>query len=61
MAEQPAGDEVKLLSGGNLRVAKADGDGPVQAYITGAGKVPDSRWVHIYEGELDKEQMVEWM
>jgi hypothetical protein len=27
------GDEVVLLSGGNPQIAKADGDGPVQAYI----------------------------
>ena len=29
-----AGNEVKLLSGGNPQIAKADGDAPVQAYIT---------------------------
>jgi hypothetical protein len=28
-----AGHEPKLLSGGNPQIAKADGDGPVQAYI----------------------------
>jgi hypothetical protein len=27
------GEKVVLLSGGNPRIAKADGDGPVQAYI----------------------------
>ncbi len=27
------GGEVKLLSGGNPQIAKADGDAPVQAYI----------------------------
>ena len=26
----------------------------------GSGKDPDSRWVDIYEGELDEEQMAEW-
>ena len=31
-AEQDAG-KVKLLSGGNPQIAKADGDAPVQAYI----------------------------
>ena len=29
----PRGSKPKLLSGGNPRIAKADGDGPVQAYI----------------------------
>ena len=127
--EQPAGGEVRLLSGGNPQIAKADGDAPVQAYIAampgwktdvgrriddliartvpdvrkavrwnspwygvegegwfvsyhvftryvkvtflsgasldpvppGAGKDPDSRWVDIYEGELDEEQLAEWV
>lgn len=27
----------------------------------GAGKDPDSRWVDIYEGELDEEQLAEWV
>lgn len=31
-AERPAG-KVKLLSGGNPQIAKADGDAPVQTYI----------------------------
>ena len=121
--------EVKLLSGGNPQIAKADGDAPVQAYIAampewksdlgrrlddlivrtvpnvrkavrwnspwygvegmgwfvsyhvftryvkvtflngsslspeppGSGKDPDARWVDIYEGELDEEQMEEWV
>ncbi len=120
---------VKLLSGGNPQIAKADGDAPVQAYIAampewksdlgrrlddiivrtvpnvrkavrwnspwygiegmgwfasyhvftkyvkvtflngvsldpeppGSGKDPDSRWVDIYEDQLDEEQMEEWV
>ena len=128
MAEQ-ADDKVRLLSGGNPQIAKGDGDGPVQAYISampgwkrdvgrrldglivrtvpdvrkavrwnspwygvegqgwfvsfhvftrfvkvtflygaellplppGSGKDPDSRWVDVYEGELDEEQMAEWV
>ncbi|MCY3690724.1 MAG: DUF1801 domain-containing protein [Chloroflexota bacterium] len=127
--EPSAGGEVRLLSGGNPQIAKADGDAPVQAYIAampgwksdvgrrlddlivrtvpdvrkavrwnspwygvegegwfasyhvftryvkvtflsgasldpvppGAGKDPDSRWVDIYEGELDEEQLAEWV
>ena len=123
------GGEVRLLSGGNPQIAKADGDAPVQAYISampgwksdigrrlddlivrtvprvrkavrwnspwygteaegwfvsyhvftsyvkvtflngaslirtphGSGKDPDSRWVDIYEGELDEAQMAEWV
>jgi hypothetical protein len=31
----PKAKSVKLLSGGNPRIAKADGDAPVQAYIAG--------------------------
>ena len=27
----------------------------------GSGKDPDSRWVNIFEGELDEEQMIEWI
>jgi len=27
----------------------------------GSGKDPDSRWVDIHEGELDEEQMAEWV
>ncbi len=27
----------------------------------GSGKDPDARWVDIYEGELDEEQMAEWV
>ncbi len=27
----------------------------------GSGKVKDPRWVDIYEGELDEEQMAEWV
>ncbi len=123
------GAKVRLLSGGNPQIAKADGDAPVQAYIAampewksdlgrrlddiivrnvhevrkavrwnspwygiegqgwfasyhvftryvkvtflngaslqpeppGSGKDPDSRWVDIYEGELDEEQMADWV
>ena len=132
-AEKPvagnSGGEVKLLSGGNPQIAKADGDAPVQAYIAampewksdvgrriddlivrtvpnvrkavrwnspwygvegegwfvsyhvftryvkvtflngaslspvppGSGKDPDSRWVDVYEGQLDEEQLAEWV
>ena len=28
---------------------------------SGGGKDPDSRWVAIYEGELDEEQMADWV
>ena len=120
---------VRLLSGGNPQIAKADGDAPVQAYIAampewksdvgrriddlivrnapnvrkairwnspfygiegqgwfasyhvftryvkvtflngasldpvppGGGKDPDARWVDIYEGELNEEQMAAWV
>ena len=122
------GDGAKpvLLSGGNPKIAKADGDAPVQAYIAampgwksdvgrrlddlivrnvrkavrwnspwygiegegwfvschvftrymkvtflngaslrpvppGSGKDPDSRWLDIYEGELDETQMATWV
>ena len=123
------GAKVRLLSGGNPQIPKADGDAPVQAYIAampewksdlgrrlddiivrnvpdvrkavrwnspwygiegqgwfasyhvftryvkvtflngaslqpeppGSGKDPDSRWIDIYEGELDEEQMAEWV
>ncbi len=126
---QNAKGKVRLLSGGNPQIAKADGDAPVQAYIEampewksdvgrrlddliartvpnvrkavrwnspwygvegegwfvsyhvftryvkvtflngasldpvppGSGKDPDSRWVDIYEGELDEDQMTEWV
>ena len=27
----------------------------------GSGKDEDSRWIDVYEGELDEEQMVEWI
>ena len=27
----------------------------------GSGKDPDARWVDIYEGEFDEEQMTEWV
>ena len=27
----------------------------------GSGKDPDSRWVDVHEGELDEEQMAEWV
>ena len=122
------GGEVVLLSGGNPQIAKADGDAPVQAYISampgwksevgrrlddlivrnvpavrkavrwnspwygiegegwfvsyhvftkyvkltflngaslrppppGSGKDKDSRWIDIYEGELDEEQLADW-
>ena len=27
----------------------------------GSGKDKDARWVDIYEGELDEEQMAEWV
>jgi len=34
VAERPeAGSGVVLLSGGNPRIARGEGDGPVQAYI----------------------------
>ena len=127
-AENASG-EVRLLSGGNPQIAKADGDAPVQAYIAampgwksdvgrriddlivrtvpdvrkavrwnspwygiegegwfvsyhvftryvkvtflngasldpeppGSGKDPDARWVDIYEGKLDEEQLAEWV
>ena len=26
-----------------------------------ASSVPDARWVDIYEGKLDEEQMAEWV
>ena len=126
---ESADGEVRLLSGGNPQIAKADGDAPVQKYIAhmpgwksglgrqlddliartvpdvqkavrwnspwygvkdegwfasyhvftryvkvtflngsyldpkppGSGKDPDSRWVDIYEGEFDEEQMEEWV
>ena len=131
-AYKASGDSVggvRLLSGGNPQIAKADGDAPVQAYISampgwksdvgrrldsliertapdvrkavrwnspwygiegegwflsyhvftryvkvtflngaeldpvppGSGKDPDSRWVDIYEGELDESQMEDWV
>ena len=128
-ASENAGGRPVLLSGGNPQIAKADGDGPVQAYIAampgwkselgrrlddlivrtvpnvrkavrwnspwygiegqgwfvsyhvftryvkvtflngaslrpgppGSGKDPYSRWVDIYEGELDEAQMEEWV
>jgi len=124
-----SGTKVRLLSGGNPQIAKADGDAPVQAYIAampewksdlgrrldeiivrnvpevrkavrwnspwygiegqgwfasyhvftryvkvtflngaslqpeppGSGKDPDSRWVDIYEDDLDEEQMADWV
>ncbi len=34
MTKKPASKKPALLSGGNPQIAKADGDGPVQAYIT---------------------------
>lgn len=123
------GGEVRLLSGGNPQIGKADGESPVQAYIAampewksdvgrrlddlivrnapgvrkavrwnspwygiegkswflsyhvftryvkvtflngalldpqppGSGKDPDSRWIDVYEGELNEEQMAEWV
>ena len=126
---ESSGGEVRLLSGGNPQIAKADGDAPVQAYIAampgwkcalgrrldklivrsapcvrkavrwnspwygiegqgwflsyhvftryvkvtflngallgpqppGSGKDPDARWVDVYEGELDEEQMSAWV
>ena len=128
-APDSAGGEVRLLSGGNPQIAKADGDAPVQAYISampgwksdlgrrlddiivrtvphvrkavrwnspwygvegqgwfasyhvftryvkvtflngaslspvppGSGKDPDSRWIDVYEGELDEAQMADWV
>jgi hypothetical protein len=33
--QAPKGEKVVVLSGGNPRIAKADGDAPVQAYIAG--------------------------
>ena len=130
--KKPAEDAdgaVRLLSGGNPQIAKADGDAPVQKYVAhmpgwksglgrqlddlivrtvpdvqkavrwnspwygvegegwfvsyhvftryvkvtflngseldpeppGSGKDPDARWVDIYEGEFDEEQMEEWV
>ena len=41
--------KVTFLNGASLR--------PVPL---GAGKEKDSRWIDIYEGELDEEQMAEW-
>ena len=29
--------------------------------LPGGGKDPDARWVDIYEGELDEEQMADWV
>ena len=65
---KPAGAKTVLLSGGNPQIEKADGDAPVQAYIAalnpvppGSGKDRDSRWIDIYEGELDVEQMARWI
>ena len=126
---ESADGEVRLLSGGNPQIAKADGDAPVQKYIAhmpewksslgrqlddlivrtvpdvqkavrwnspwygvegegwfvsyhvftryvkvtfmngseldpeppGSGKDPDARWVDIYEGEFDEDQMEEWV
>ena len=123
------GDQPVLLSGGNPQIAKADGDAPVQQYISdmpgwksdvgrrldqlisrtapnarkavrwnspfygiegqgwfvsfhvftryvkvtflngaslaplppGSGKDKDSRWIDIYEGKLDEEQMETWV
>ena len=128
-AENSGTSKVRLLSGGNPQIAKADGDAPVQAYIAampgwksdvgrriddlivrtvpdvrkavrwnspwygiegegwfasyhvftryvkvtfpngasldpvppGGGKDPDARWVDIYEGKLDEEQLAEWV
>ena len=128
-APAKADGQVVLLSGGNPRIAKGDGDAPVQAYIAampewksevgrrlddlivcnapnvrkavrwnspwygvegrgwfvsyhvftryvkvtfmngaslnpvppGSGKDKDSRWVDVYEGRLDEEQMAEWV
>ncbi len=42
--------KVTFLNGASLR--------PV---LPGSGKDPDSRWVDIYEGELDEDQMAEWV
>ena len=42
--------KVTFLNGASLRP-----DPP------GSGKDPDSRWIDIYEGELDEEQMAEWV
>ena len=33
----------------------------LQPVPPGGGKDPDARWVDIYEGELDEEQMAEWV
>lgn len=32
----------------------------LQPFPPGAGKDPDARWVDIYEGKLDPEQMTDW-
>ena len=42
--------KVTFLNGASLR--------PVPP---GSGKDPDSRWVDVHEGELDEEQMTEWV
>ena len=42
--------KVTFLNGASLR--------PV---LPGSGKDPDSRWVDIYEGEFDEDQMAEWV
>ena len=128
VAEKARGEPV-LLTGGNPRIAKGDGDAPVQVYIAampgwkrdvgrrldaliernvpnvrkavrwnspfygiegegwfasyhvltryvkvtffqgaslrpvppGAGKDKDSRWIDVYEGKLDEEQMATWI
>ena len=33
----------------------------LQPVPPGSGKDPDSRWVDIYDGKLDEEQMAEWV
>lgn len=53
----PAGENpVVLLSGENPQIAKAE-----QPVLPGVGKDPDSRWVDVYEGQLDEAQMVDWI
>ncbi len=48
MAANESAGEVKLLSGGNPQIPKADGDEPVQAYIAA---MPD--WKHDVGRRLD--------
>src|SRR5881628_4173326 len=55
---------VKLLSGGNPQIAKADGDAPVQAYIAGmpGWKRDVGRWLDalIVRNVLNVHKVVKW-